>query len=98
MRQGLTKVQTNYHCPCGEIDLILQDNEYLVFVEVRYRKNNDYGGALNSIDWRKQKKIKRSAEHYLVTHKKNDFACRFDILCVTGNLAKPDIYWVANAF
>lgn len=98
IKQGLKKVAINYHCPCGEIDLILQDKDTLVFVEVRYRKNNDYGGALESIDWRKQQKVRRSAEHYLMTFNKANISCRFDILCVTGNLSKPDIYWVANAF
>lgn len=76
----------------------MTDGDYLVFVEVRYRKNLDFGGALESIDRTKQNKLRRTAEHYLLTTKNTDCPCRFDILCLNGNLNKPDIHWVENAF
>ncbi len=90
--------QRNFHCRYGEIDLIMWDQEYLVFIEVRHRSSFDYGGALESIDHIKQNKLRRAAEFYLLSTKKNDCACRFDILCVNGNLNKPDYEWIANAF
>jgi len=55
--QGLTLLCQNYYCRFGEIDLIMQDQETIVFIEVRYRKNNDFGGALASITQSKQNKI-----------------------------------------
>jgi len=90
--------QRNFHCRYGEIDLIMWDQEYLVFIEVRHRASFDYGGALESIDHIKRSKLRRAAEFYLVSTKRNDCACRFDILCVNGNLNNPDYEWIANAF
>lgn len=90
--------QRNFNCRYGEIDLIMWDQSYLVFVEVRYRSSSNYGGALESIDHYKQAKLRRSAEFYLVKTKRTDCACRFDILCINGNLNNPDYEWIANAF
>ena len=57
MSQGLKWVESNYRCQLGEIDLIMRDKEYLVFVEVRARASRDFGGALESVGYRKQQKI-----------------------------------------
>lgn len=97
-KQSLRLHEKNYRCRYGEIDLIMWDDEYLVFVEVRHRKSNLFGGALESVDRRKQDKLRRSAEDFLVRTKNNVTPCRFDILCVNGNLDKPDYQWVKNAF
>lgn len=97
-KQGLTLQQKNYHCRFGEIDIIMQHQDYLVFVEVRHRKSNKFGGALESVDARKQKKLRNSAHHYLNRHKKTDSPCRFDILCVNGDLNHAEINWIQNAF
>jgi len=97
-QQGLKSLSHNFHCRFGEIDLIMQDSDYLVFVEVRYRKNQNFGGAIESIDQFKQAKLRRAAESYLLKTKKHDCPCRFDILCLTGNLNKPEIDWIKNAF
>ncbi|MCL4157394.1 UNVERIFIED_CONTAM: hypothetical protein GTU68_064803 [Idotea baltica] len=97
-KQGLELVQKNYHCRYGEIDIVMRDDDYLVFVEVRHRKSMHYGGALASIDKRKQQKLRNTAEHYLNRYKKTDAPCRFDILCVNGDLNKPQIDWIKNAF
>jgi len=97
-KQTLRLHQTNYWCRVGEIDLIMWDNEYLVFVEVRHRKHRHYGGALESIDNNKKNKLRRAAQHYLVYSNNTDCPCRFDILCVNGNLHKPEFEWIKNAF
>ncbi len=96
--KGFALEERNFHCRYGEIDLIMRDRDYIVFVEVRYRASSSFGGALESIDQFKQAKLRRAAEFYLVKRKINDCACRFDILCVNGNLNKPDYEWIANAF
>ena len=99
LEQKAFKLETrNFNCRYGEVDLIMWDEDYLVFVEVRYRSSNDFGGALESIDYFKQQKLRRAAEFYLVRTKRNDCACRFDILCVNGNINNPDYEWIANAF
>ncbi len=97
-KQGLVAHQQNYSCRFGEIDLIMYDNDYLVFVEVRYRKSAAFGGALESIDARKQGKLRRTAEFFLIKSKNNDCPCRFDILCINGNLLQPEYHWIQNAF
>ena len=99
-RNGLRLIEKNFHCRFGEIDLIMQDknNSSLVFVEVRYRRSSKYGGAIASVGYHKQQKLRRSAESYLIKHKVTDSACRFDILCINGNLNNPEIEWISNAF
>jgi putative endonuclease len=82
----------------GEIDLIMQDLNTLVFVEVRYRKSTVYGSPLETITQSKQNKIRLTAESYLSKHKLNNIDCRFDIVGLSGNIASPAIEWIKNAF
>ncbi len=98
-QQGLTLLEKNFMCKCGEIDLIMQDKEQLVFVEVRYRKNTHFGTPAESVTWQKQQKILKTAALYLQKHKKyRHVPARFDIVAITGMLAKPQIDWITNAF
>lgn len=92
--QGLKILTRNYRLRGGEIDLIGRDGEYLVFVEVRYRRNAEFGGALYSIDVRKQQRIIRTAQHYLMRHA-IDLPCRFDVLALDET---QQITWLKNAF
>ncbi len=94
----LKLIEANYGCKTGELDLIMQDRDYLVFVEVRHRRRDDYGGALESVDQHKQRKLRRAAEHYLTQHKLHNRAARFDVVCVNGDLNKPEFEWLQNAF
>ena len=93
-RRGLKLLVRNYYSRHGEIDLIMQDKDTLVFVEVRYRKHDDYGDAAESVDRRKQSRIMSTAESYLQTHSW-DGPCRFDIVAIQGK-AKPQ--WIVGAF
>jgi len=93
---GLKLLQQNYRCRYGEIDLILQDGNTLVFAEVRLRSRSDFGGAAASINSGKQSKLVRTAQHYLATLPRIP-PCRFDALL----LRTPDddhIEWLKNAF
>lgn len=95
-KQGLKLLQHNYRYTNGEIDLIMQDKQTLVFIEVRYRANEQYGGSIESIDWRKQQRIIRTAQHYLQTHQSaQQQACRFDVVLLSG---KTQLQWIADAF
>lgn len=93
-KQGLKLIEKNYRCRTGEIDLIMQDKEALVFVEVRYRANNEFGSALDSVDHHKIKKLISAASHYVSKHQP-DLPMRFDVVGFDASL-KPN--WVANAF
>lgn len=94
--QGLKLVQQNYSCKYGEIDLIFKDAATLVFIEVRLRGNNNFGGAAASITATKQGRLIRTAQNYLasMTHIPS---CRFDaVLYETLDGAPPQ--WIKNAF
>lgn len=85
--QGLSLVAQNWHCPWGEIDLIMQDGETLVFIEVKQRKNAQFGGAILSISAKKCAKWWRSAEYYLQNFYPNSTPpCRFDAVLWQGDL------------
>jgi putative endonuclease len=94
---GLKLIERNYHCNRGEIDLVMDDAGTLVFVEVRFRKHNHFGSALESINSTKQRKIIISAEHYLCHHPE-DRAIRFDAIALTPISSKLEIQWVKSAF
>jgi len=97
--QGLQSVECNYRCKAGEIDLIMLDKNILAFVEVRYRKNQLYGGSLESINLRKKQRILTTASSYLQTHQwSQQHPCRFDAVLITGSPNNPQLRWIADAF
>ena len=93
--RGLRLIERNYSCRLGEIDLILADGPVLVFVEVRLRRNPDYGGATASITAAKRQRILRAARHYLSG--KPERPCRFDVVLLDA-LAASRIEWIKDAF
>lgn len=94
--QGLQLLAQNYRCRVGEIDLVMQEGDTLVFVEVRLRSNPAFGGAAGSIDTRKQQRIIKTAQHYLVSLPRVP-PCRFDALLLEDALGKR-VQWLKNAF
>lgn len=92
--QGLTLVMRNYRCKSGELDLLMLEKGALVIVEVRYRKNNRYGSALESVTKTKQARIIAATKNYMMKHNV-DQPVRFDVVAITGN-TPPE--WVRNAF
>ncbi len=97
-QKGFMLRQCNYRCKQGEIDLVMQDADVLVFVEVRYRKSEYFGSGAETIDSHKQKKLILSANHYLSTQAKHDHACRFDVVSLSGPLQSCTIDWIPDAF
>jgi putative endonuclease len=97
---GLSLLAKNYHSRQGEIDLIMKDNDCIVFVEVKYRKNNHFGGAISAVTYQKQQKIVKTAAFFLQQQKLNEYntACRFDIIAIEGDANNPDTQWLKNAF
>lgn len=94
-QQGLKFVEQNFYCKYGEIDLIFTEpqTQMLVFVEVRYRKNDHFGGAAASITPQKQAKIKKSALFYL-SQRRIEPQIRFDVIAFNGE----DKNWIQSAF
>lgn len=95
-KQGLTFIAANQQFKCGELDLIMQDRQTIVFVEVRQRKNELFGSAIESVDWNKQQKWLDAANLWLVQYDLSleDADCRFDLIAfgATAN----DIKWLPN--
>jgi putative endonuclease len=96
---GLQLVTRNYRCKLGEIDLVMLDGRTLVLVEVRYRASNDYGGAAASIDWQKQRKLVKTAEHLLMKRADlRQYPARFDVIAITTGADGTRIRWIKSAF
>ena len=81
-------------------DLILLDQETLVFTEVRWRKHQSYGGALASVDQHKQRRLINAAQHFLARHPEHHHRpCRFDVLGMEPDSQQAVLYqWIQNAF
>lgn len=92
--QGLRLLASNYHCRAGEIDLVMRDHDYLVFVEVRQRSNPRFGGPLASVDAAKQRRLVATAQHYLQSTG-TDAPARFDVVAID---ADNRLEWVRDAF
>lgn len=91
----------NFRCKMGEIDLIAANRNYLVFVEVKLRKNADFAQAGEFVDWRKQSKIKAAAQLYL-SWNPTDLQPRFDVIEIYAPMGaetkKPQIIHLEDAF
>ncbi|MBI5450554.1 MAG: YraN family protein [Gammaproteobacteria bacterium] len=97
LRQGLRFITSNYRSRRGEIDLIMRDGNALVFIEVRYRRPSSFGGGLDSISLRKQRRLIAAALHYLQSLPGNPPACRFDIIAIDGERPEDGrITWLQN--
>ena len=99
-QQGLALIDRNFRCRQGEIDLIMEDGDTVVFTEVRWRSHNHYGGALASVDHHKQRRLILAAQHFLARHPQHhDRPCRFDVLGMEPDDDGSVRYqWIQNAF
>lgn len=97
---GLTLVARNFRCRLGEIDLVMQEKQSLVFVEVRFRKTSRFASALESVDFRKQRKLTLAAGLFLGRHREfRDHAVRFDVVAFDGpSRERYELQWVQDAF
>lgn len=98
-RAGLTLIERNYRCKAGEIDLVMLDGATLALIEVRYRSTMDFGGAAESVTWRKQQRLVSAAQHLLLTRRElQRHPARFDVVAITPAARGPAIDWIKNAF
>lgn len=98
-QQGLDLVARNWSCPQGELDLVMCHAKTLVFVEVRYRRHQSWGGPLASVDSHKQRRLIQAACAFLQAHTGwRDAPCRFDVVALTGNPVNYNLDWISNAF
>jgi putative endonuclease len=96
-QHGLVLIERNYRCRMGELDLIMRDDEQLVFVEVRSRSNNNYGNPAETVTRYKQNRLIRAAAYYLQRNHLNT-PCRFDIVAISNAQNKYQLEWIKDAF
>ena len=92
--QGLKLVERNFRSRHGEIDLVMQEGDTLVFVEVRFRQSDRFGGAAASVDFGKRRRLSHTANLFLQNQTK-PMGARFDVVALNG---AGDIEWLRNAF
>src|SRR4051812_32071563 len=86
-KKGFRIVARNWTCRGGEIDLICDDRDTLVFVEVRARADARHGAPVETVRDLKRSRLIRAAQLYLVKREGPDVACRFDVVTLTGDAA-----------
>lgn len=99
-QQGLTLLEQHFRKGRWEIDLIMKEQDTLVFVEVKYRRQRNFGGAQYALSPSQINRLRSTAQYYLQLHhlKEHQTACRFDLLAVDGQGAAQQVSWLKNAF
>ncbi len=97
---GAKIIERNFRCRSGEIDIILNDDKYLVFAEVKFRSGDRFGTAEEAVDIKKQKTISRVSDYYRRKHKISEYSPqRFDVVAVCiDDEGYVNIRWHKNAF
>ncbi len=94
-------LERNFNVHGGEIDIIAKKGDYVIFVEVKTRSNDDYGGGLEAVNYTKQQRMIKAAQVYML--RLGDVPVRFDVIVVNGFLkgekfVKENIEHIENAF
>ena len=97
-RRGYAIVERRYRTRFGEIDIIAKDGLTLVFVEVKARKTQEFGGAAAAMTGWKQRRIARMALDYLARQHLHDCPCRFDVVAIDFDESEPRVIVYPNAF
>ena len=97
--QGLRIISRNFRCRQGEIDIIARDKEYLCFMEVKFRKNSEFGQPQEAVNISKQRKISKVSKYYLYSKNLSfDTPIRYDVIAVSVNEGIKSVKWIKNAF
>ncbi|MBW1828698.1 MAG: YraN family protein [Deltaproteobacteria bacterium] len=97
-RLGYRKIIRNYRCPLGEVDLIANDGDTLVFIEIKTRRGKPTGYAKEAVNARKQRQLSKVALSYMKSNNCSDAKARFDVIAISIKEDKPEIEVVKNAF
>lgn len=98
-QQGLKTRYKNFRTKLGELDLVMQHDQCIVFVEVRLRTNPRFSSAAETVDYRKQQKMLKTAQAFLQHHQLVDkVPCRFDVIAIHNPTDLNKIEWIQNAF
>ena len=97
-KKGYTLVERNYRTRYGELDLIVRQNDTLVFVEVKLRRTTGFGDPLEAVTPHKQAKIRSLAEHYLLVREPAFDTVRFDVVGILLGKGPPRVQHIEDAF
>lgn len=99
-RRGYTILARNYSTPMGEIDIVAEDGDVLVFVEVKMRRSDAYGLPYEAINSKKMQKLTRLAQLYIKRKNLYNREVRFDIISILaqGRFGRKSIRLIKNAF
>jgi putative endonuclease len=99
LKENYRILEINFRCRQGEIDIIAQEGEYLVFIEVKTRTSNLFGSPAEAVHFKKQQQICKAALNYLSLKNLHDCDMRFDVVAITSNASiSPEIKLFKNAF
>lgn len=96
--QGFTIIERNYTFNHGEIDVVAKDSDELVFVEVKMRRNRQFGSPEESVTPDKQELLRRTAEGYVQERKLENCSCRFDVVAISDENGVKTFVHYKNAF
>lgn len=89
----------NYRCRIGEVDIIARDEDYICFIEVKYRKDDLFGGPEAAVNFAKQRKISKVSAYYLLTNNMSEFTkIRYDVIAIDGTEGAFKFHWYKDAF
>lgn len=97
-RRGFKVLERNWRLKLGELDIVAMDGETLVFVEVKTKQDPLFADPALSVDFRKQRKLRRLAEAYIAITKPDFVNCRFDVVSVVGGVTEPLLRHIPQAF
>lgn len=98
-QQGYLILETNWSCRYGEIDVIARQGDAFIFIEVRVKKQNSmYGTAQESVNWKKQQQVRKTAIHYLHQHHRHDQPVRFDVFAINYTTKQYTYEHITGAF
>lgn len=94
-KKGYRILERNFRCKLGEVDIIAMHQNFLVFIEVKYRASADFGQPTDAVNYKKQVRISNVASYYVYSHRQYaNHNCRFDVVSIVGN----EITLYQNAF
>ncbi|MCL2285826.1 MAG: YraN family protein [Firmicutes bacterium] len=96
--KGYRILKRNYRIQTGEVDLIARDGDYIIFIEVKYRSGVGYGYPRESVGKAKQRRIIKTAMHYIAVNDLDNQDFRFDVIEVLGYDGRVEINHIENAF
>ena len=98
IENGYVIIESNYRTNMGEIDIIALNKDFLVFVEVKTRRNSFFGPPQAAVGYSKQKKIKNIALYYLLNSEYRKYDLRFDVISILYSNEEIKIEHFKNCF